>query len=121
MDGHWAAAAAGHIEEGESAEQAARRETAEEIGVTDAAVDFATVLQRRHSEAPIDQRIDIFFTARSWSGAPQRLEPQKSADLSWWPLAALPEPIPAHELFVLHHLAAGTLPPFVSLGFGHSD
>ena len=33
MDGHWAAAAAGHVEKGETAYDAARREAAEEIGV----------------------------------------------------------------------------------------
>ena len=33
MDGHWACAAAGHVEEGESAPAAAVREAAEELGV----------------------------------------------------------------------------------------
>jgi len=33
MDGHWAAAAAGHVERGETAYDAARREALEEIGV----------------------------------------------------------------------------------------
>ena len=34
MDDHWAAAAAGHVERGETAYDAARREALEEIGVT---------------------------------------------------------------------------------------
>ena len=35
MDDHWAAAAAGHVERGETAYDAARREALEELGVTD--------------------------------------------------------------------------------------
>ena len=37
MDDHWAAAAAGHVERGETAYDAAHREAAEEIGVSDVA------------------------------------------------------------------------------------
>jgi 8-oxo-dGTP diphosphatase len=33
MDGHWAAAAAGHVERGETAYDTARREAVEELGV----------------------------------------------------------------------------------------
>ena len=35
MDDHWAAAAAGHVEKGETAYDAARREAREEIDVDD--------------------------------------------------------------------------------------
>lgn len=35
MDGHWAAAVAGHVERGETVFAAACREAAEEIGVTE--------------------------------------------------------------------------------------
>jgi 8-oxo-dGTP pyrophosphatase MutT (NUDIX family) len=34
MDGHWAAAAAGHVEAGESVLEAAVREATEELGIT---------------------------------------------------------------------------------------
>ena len=40
MDGHWAAAAAGHVERGETAYDAAHREAREEIGVGDLGLDF---------------------------------------------------------------------------------
>ena len=72
MDDHWAAAAAGHVEKGETAYDAARREAAEEIGVADLELEFVTAMQRtQRNDEPIDERIDMFFTCRSWSGTPQ--------------------------------------------------
>ena len=68
MDGHWAAAAAGHVERGETAYDAARREAAEEIDVHDLELTFLTAMQRTAHADPIDERIDFFFSARSWSG-----------------------------------------------------
>lgn len=117
MDGHWAAAAAGHVDEGESFESAAWREAREELGLTEIQVEFATTLQRRHSAAPIDQRIDVYFTARSWAGEPRIMEPHKCAELRWWPISALPQAVPEHERWVLDRLAQGRLTSFASLGF----
>src|SRR5256885_8252392 len=62
MDGHWAAAAAGHVERGETAYDAARREAREEIGVEVADLSFVTSMQRTQHADPIDERIDFFFT-----------------------------------------------------------
>ena len=63
MDDHWAAAAAGHVEKGETAYDAARREALEEIGVGDLDLAFVTSMQRTRSAEPIDERVDFFFTA----------------------------------------------------------
>lgn len=116
MDGHWAAAA-GHVERGETAEQAARREVREEIAVDDLALTFVTAMQRTAHDLPIDERVDFFFTARSWRGEPRIVEPAKCADLRWFGLGALPEPVVAHERFVLDGLRTGTLPALTSFGF----
>jgi 8-oxo-dGTP diphosphatase len=120
MDGHWAAAAAGHVEAGESAVQAACREAAEELDVAVAPGDLEplTAMHRtRNTGDPIDERVDFFFTCRRWTGLPRVVERHKSAGLDWFDLAALPEPLVPHEAFVLAALARGGTPPIVTFGF----
>jgi 8-oxo-dGTP diphosphatase len=117
-DGHWACAAAGHVEAGESVVEAAGREAREEIGVDLEALEPLTAMQRTGGNGrPVDERVDFFFTCRRWSGEPRRLEPHKSADLRWWPLGALPEPVVPHELAVLELLRAGPVPAILTHGF----
>jgi 8-oxo-dGTP pyrophosphatase MutT (NUDIX family) len=116
MDDHWAAAAAGHVERGETAYDAARREAHEEIGVELGDLQFVTSMQRTQHAEPIDERIDFFFTCRIWSGEPRIVEPAKSAGLGWFPLSALPEPVVPHELFVLERLGTG-LESYTTFGF----
>ena len=117
MDDHWAAAAAGHVERGETAYDAAHREAAEEIDVHDLALEFVTSMQRTRHADPIDERVDFFFTARSWAGEPRIVEPAKCADLRWWRLDALPDPVVPHENTVLGGLRDGGLAAYTSQGF----
>lgn len=106
MDQHWAAAAAGHVEKGETAFDAARREALEELGITDVDLTFEFSMQRTRSGEPIDERIDFFFTARSWSGEPRIIEPEKAAELRWCPLDDLPDPVVPHEQLALSSLGS---------------
>jgi 8-oxo-dGTP pyrophosphatase MutT (NUDIX family) len=106
-DGHGAAAAAGHVERGETAYDAARREALEELGVSDVGLEFAFTMQRTQHAETIDERVDWFFTARSWSGEPRVVEPEKCAEIRWCPLSALPEPMVPHEAHALAHLSSG--------------
>jgi 8-oxo-dGTP pyrophosphatase MutT (NUDIX family) len=117
MDGHWAAAAAGHVEKGETAYDAARREALEEIAVTDLDLRFITTMQRTRSGEPIDERVDFFFTARSWTGDPRIVEPEKCAELRWCLLHDLPHPVVPHELAVLDAVRAGRTTPYSTFGF----
>lgn len=117
MDGHWAAAAAGHVERGETAYDAAHREAAEEIAVAALDLEFVTAMQRTRHADPIDERIDFFFVARHWSGEPRVMEPQKCAELRWCPLEALPEPVVPHERQVLEAIRSGTATPYSTFGF----
>ena len=117
MDDHWAAAAAGHVERGETAVVAAEREAAEELDVSGLVLEFLTTMQRTAHDLPIDERVDFFFACRSWQGEPRITEPTKAADLQWFPLDRLPEPVVPHELAVLEGLRDGVLPPLSSFGF----
>ena len=116
-DGHWAAVA-GHVEKGETVFDAARREAAEEVGISDVELVPWCAMQRTGADgAAIDERVDYFFTSTSWSGTPRIVEPHKCAELRWFNLDALPAPVVPHELRVLQSIRAGSTPPFVVHGF----
>ncbi|MBZ2196755.1 NUDIX hydrolase [Occultella gossypii] len=120
MDEHWAHAAAGHVEADESVHAAAVREAREELGVTIAESDLEPLcaMHRTHGNGrPIDERVDFFFACRTWSGDPSLMEADKAAELAWFPLNALPDPVVPHELAVLDAIRAGTLAPIITFGF----
>ncbi|MEK8224904.1 NUDIX domain-containing protein [Oerskovia sp. M15] len=120
MDGHWAAAAAGHVEQGESVLAAARREAREELGIDVATTDLEplTVMHRTTpGGGPIEQRVDFFFSCRSWAGEPMIAEDEKAADLRWFALDALPSPVVPHEAAVLAALGEGSVPAVMTFGF----
>ena len=119
-DEHWAFGAAGHVEAGESLTAGAAREALEELGVEVApgALELLTLMHRTDgSGRPIEQRFDVFFQVRDWSGEPRILETQKAAALEWFALDALPEPVVPHELRVLEGLRDGSLAPVTPFGF----
>jgi 8-oxo-dGTP pyrophosphatase MutT (NUDIX family) len=122
MDGHWAAAVAGHVEKGESVYEAAAREAVEEVGITGLELVPVCGMQRTARgpdglAAPVDERVDYFFTATSWTGEPRIVEPEKCADLRWFALDTLPDPVVPHELKVLEALRSGDVPPVLVHGF----
>jgi 8-oxo-dGTP diphosphatase len=125
MAGHWATAAAGHVEAGESVFEAAVREAREELGITVATEHLTSLCAMHRTEpgnpAPIEQRVDFFLLTQDWVGEPTVQEPDKCADLGWFPLDGLPEPMVPHELSVLEQIRAGTLPPVVTFGFDPPD
>lgn len=122
-DDHWACAAAGHIESGESARQTAVREAREELGIRIAPEDLVplTAMHRTHGNGrAIDERADFFFSCYTWGGSPRVMETAKAADLGWYPLQSLPEPVVPHEKQVLHLLHDGDVPAFTTFGFSDS-
>ncbi|GAA1934039.1 NUDIX domain-containing protein [Nocardioides hwasunensis] len=107
MAGHWAAAAAGHVEPGETAYDAARREAVEELAIGDLDLELAFTMQRSQFGPAVEERVDFFFTARSWSGTPTIVETTKATDLGWFALSGLPTPMVPHEAYALSELTSG--------------
>jgi 8-oxo-dGTP diphosphatase len=120
MDGYWAAAAAGHVEPDESVFEAAVREASEELDIAIAVADLLPLcgMHRTHrNHLPIDERVDFFFSCRTWAGEPRLVESDKAADLQWCALADLPSNVVPHERSVLDTLLSGGPPAVVSFGF----
>ncbi|MBI9115451.1 NUDIX hydrolase [Sanguibacter suaedae] len=120
MDDHWACAAAGYVEQGESVLDAAVREAREELGIVvdPAELDPVTVMHRTTpGGGPVEERVDFFFRCRTWSGSPVLQEADKAADLRWVPLACLPEPVVPHERAVLDGMVSSSVTPVTTFGF----
>ncbi|MBA2445368.1 MAG: NUDIX domain-containing protein [Nocardioidaceae bacterium] len=120
MDDHWAMAAAGHVEADESVYAAAVREAGEELGVVIDVADLTPLCAMHRTQGNhqwIDERVDFFFSCTRWSGVPRLLETGKAADLEWFGLDALPNPVVPHELAVLQRLLDRDLQPVITFGF----
>ena len=77
----------GHIERGEFPDQAAIRETKEEVGVTIKSPKFVGVI---YSD---DNYICFCFEATDWEGEVKNCEEDKCDDLQWFELDNLPRNI----------------------------
>ena len=95
----------GHLEGGESIQQASARECSEEIGVSVNPSDLK-VIGVTHYDSSTDEGIDFFLSTTRWIGEPY---PRSECDdLQWCPLNALPEnTIPFVRRAIEHHLRAG--------------
>lgn len=121
MDEYWASGAAGHVELGESAWGAAVREAREELGIEVDAGDLRLVATMHRTvawrEDPVEERMDLFFEVTRWVGEPRIAEPDKAAELQWWPLTELPDQVVPHERQALELLASGGSPELLTRGF----
>jgi ADP-ribose pyrophosphatase YjhB (NUDIX family) len=108
------------VEAGEDAVAAAVREAAEELGVVLDRADLVPLCAMHRTAGRSErgsERVDFFFACRRWTGEPRRREADKAAELRWFDLATLPEPVVPHELRVLEGLRRGDLPPLLVHGF----
>ena len=81
----------GHVEDGESATFALIREAREEIGISILPEDLKVVhFMHRKTDR---NNIDIFFACHLWDLEIVNKEPEKCADLGFYPINALPTKI----------------------------
>ena len=81
----------GHVEFGETPEQAVVRETAEETGLQVDAVEKISFTSDFYDNG--SQYITLFFKAITWSGSVNNLEPEKCGRWEWFSFYELPDPL----------------------------
>ncbi|GAA1241200.1 hypothetical protein GCM10009657_16260 [Oryzihumus leptocrescens] len=69
-----------------------KREPLGELGVKELELEPLCAMHRSAGSAPIDQRVDYFLLTTQWSGVPEIREPEKCADLQWFPSMRNPTP-----------------------------
>lgn len=91
MDGKYSVPA-GHMDGDELATKAMIREAYEEVGIALQKEDLELVhVAHRLSRGEVSQeRVDFFFQANIWQGEIANKEPEKSDDVSWFPVGQLP-------------------------------
>ena len=84
------ASAGGHLENGETLEECARREAMEELGVTVGELKFLCV---SNIIAYGKHYVDIEFLGDIAGQEPRLMEPEAFIDSGWFPLDQLPHPL----------------------------
>lgn len=89
----------GHVEFGETPEQAVIREAAEETGLVIETIEKVGFTNDIYDNGK--QYITLFFKALAWSGNVDNLEPHKCEQWKWFLSEDLPEPLftPISTLF----------------------
>ncbi len=92
----------GHLEMGEEFIDCVKREVKEEIGIDVHAAEFVAVVNNVFS--PEKHYVNVEFVVTSASGEPKNCEPEKMAEIGWYPLHNLPQPLmlPTANFFKKH-------------------
>lgn len=85
----------GHLEHGESAIEAAKRELYEETGIEAKDITFVHVLNDPHCDGY--HYVTLNFLVTSWIGEPSVLEPDKFYEWRWFSIDNLPSPMFSHH------------------------
>jgi len=78
----------GHIDEGETLEEAAKREVLEEVGIGVGVLKLVHVI---HINEADDELVGFIFKAENWEGEPRNMEPEKCDQVDWFGFENLPE------------------------------
>lgn len=114
FDGRWHLPA-GKLEAGESATAGAAREAREEIGVEIDPADLRFVHAAHVIGSGLESRLGLFFETSRWTGEPANREPDKSYELRWFALTALPDNLIEYPASALRAHPTGE--PYSELGW----
>jgi len=108
MDGFWDTAGSGHVDAGESAQQAAARECREELGI-EVATDQLEFVHVSHNIKSTDGKTyyHLYFWVHQYKNTPAIMEPEKMADLRWFPFDELPDKMISIRRRALEKLMVG--------------
>jgi len=84
---------AGHVDEGETFTQCIIREAKEEAGIEliPEFIEVAHIMHRNSQTTEDNERVDVFFIVKKWSGEIINKESQKCDELSWFDLDDMPD------------------------------
>jgi 8-oxo-dGTP pyrophosphatase MutT (NUDIX family) len=98
----------GHIEEGESAIAAMKREAMEEAGI-DINPHNLRVVHVEERKGADREYVDFYLTASEWRGEPKNMEPNKCDDLGWFEIDKLPKNIIGYIPIVIKKIENGEI------------
>lgn len=81
----------GKLEMGESIHDCLKRETKEEVDVEIGDIEFIGVTNDIFSQDK--HYITVFYKSLNWSGEPKIMEPDKCAEIGWFNVHNLPQPL----------------------------
>lgn len=103
----WYTLPSGHLEEGESVQEAAVRELKEEVGL-DARVEDTEVMHVCHNKEELEY-FNFFVRINEWRGEPFNAEPESCDEVSWYPKSALPENLLGYVREAMERIDRGEL------------
>lgn len=80
---------AGHVEKGETIEEAMIREANEEAGM-ELKPSNIELLSIMHRKSVADDRVDFFFKLKNWDGEIKNSEPEKCREMKFFDLKKMP-------------------------------
>lgn len=104
MDGKYDTACSGHLEAGESMAMAVIREAKEEINIEIAPKELELVTVFHPYK---EDYMNLFFTAKKYTGIPEIMEKEKCSDLGWFDMDSLPDNTIERVKKVLNHMQKG--------------
>lgn len=100
----------GHLEFGETMQEAAKREVMEETGLLVDDISLISVAdEMRYIKTDGKHYVNVGFLAKYQGGTPMVMEPEKSGEWCWFDLKNLPENLFEGTMLTIKNFKAGTI------------